>query len=341
VKTKDFSFELPPELIAQRPADRRDDARLLVLNRSDGSRRHSRVSELPEHLREDSLLVFNDTRVRKARLHAERVDTGGNVEFLLTEQAHDGTWWAITDGGKRARVGIRFRFPEGRIAEVAEQRGSSRLLRFDVSPDEAYLERVGLVPLPPYIKRPSDEQDASRYQTVYARHVGSVAAPTAGLHFTDELLDELGRRGIETRFLTLHVGLGTFAPVRAKEVERHEMHSERFEISEETASAVNEARNAGRPVVAVGTTSVRALETAASDKDGRVDPGVRETDIFIYPGYRFRVVDQLFTNFHTPESTLVMLVAAFAGTELILDTYREAVERRYRFFSYGDAMLIQ
>lgn len=348
MKTKDFSFELPPELIAQRPADRREQARLLVLERETGVRHHASVAQLPSYLRADSLLVFNDTKVRKARLHAERLDTGGKVEFLLTGPGADGTWWAITNRGRRARPGVRFRFPEGRIADVVTGDGESRLLAFDRPPDEEYLERVGRVPLPPYIKRAADEDDAARYQTVYARRLGSVAAPTAGLHFTDTLLDRLRETGLEMRFLTLHVGLGTFAPVRAEEVEGHTMHAEQFEIAAETAEAVNRARAEGRPVVAVGTTSVRALESAATEagspggaSTAHVEPGVRDTSIFIYPGYRFRIVDQLFTNFHTPESTLLMLVAAFAGRELILDTYREAVAKRYRFFSYGDAMLIQ
>jgi S-adenosylmethionine:tRNA ribosyltransferase-isomerase len=347
VKTSDFSFELPKELIAQRPADRREEARLLVVNRSTGRRRHDLVRELPRYLEPGSLLVLNDTRVRKARFVAERRDTGGAAEFLLVEQVDDTQWWAITNRGKRAKPGVRFRFPEERTARIVDTDRERRLLEFDRPTGEDYLDRAGRVPLPPYIRRPDDAEDAERYQTVYARTVGSVAAPTAGLHFTEELLQRLTDEGFETRFLTLHVGLGTFAPVRTEEVEEHEMHAERFEIPVETAHAVNAAKAQKRTVVAVGTTSVRALESAAAavTTDGeeafRVAPGVRETSIFIYPGYHFRVVDQLFTNFHTPESTLLMLVSAFAGRELILETYREAVERRYRFFSYGDAMLIQ
>mgnify|MGYP006275620633 FL=1 len=357
MKTRDFSFELPEELIAQKPADRREDARLLVLDKKSGTRQHSRVSELSAHLEAGSLLVLNDTRVRKARFEAERVDTEGSAEFLLVEQIDGRRWWAITNRGKRARVGLSYRFPDGRVGRIIERDAERRLLEFDADLEESYLEQHGSVPLPPYIRRSADSHDAERYQTVYARTIGSVAAPTAGLHFTESLLGRLSEAGIEIRFLTLHVGLGTFAPVRAEDVEDHTMHSESFEIPPETAEAVNRARAEGRPVVAVGTTSVRALESAAGESargpEGSagstgptrpapsVEPGTRETDIFIYPGYRFRVVDSLFTNFHTPESTLLMLVSAFAGRETILEAYREAVAERYRFFSYGDAMLIQ
>ncbi|MFO7780887.1 MAG: tRNA preQ1(34) S-adenosylmethionine ribosyltransferase-isomerase QueA [Spirochaetia bacterium] len=356
MKTRDFSFELPEELIAQKPADRREDARLLVLDRQGRTRQHARVSELPAYLPAGSLLVLNDTRVRKARFEAERVDTEGSAEFLLVEQIDGRRWWAITNRGKRARVGLSYRFPDGRVARIVERDAERRLLEFDADLDESYLERHGSVPLPPYIRRSADSHDAERYQTVYARTIGSVAAPTAGLHFTESLLARLSQAGIEIRFLTLHVGLGTFAPVRAEDIEDHTMHSERFEIPPETAEAVNRARAEGRPVVAVGTTSVRALESAAGERGAahsepagagaisgaaHIEPGMRETNIFIYPGYEFRVVDSLFTNFHTPESTLLMLVSAFAGREVILKAYREAVAKRYRFFSYGDAMLIQ
>jgi S-adenosylmethionine:tRNA ribosyltransferase-isomerase len=345
VKTRDFSFELPEGLIAQQPADRREDARLLVLDRKSGNRRHTRVSELPAQLEAGSLLVLNDTRVRKARFEAERVDTRGAAEFLLVEEVDGRRWWAITNRGKRARVGLSYRFPDGRVARIIERDAERRLLEFDADLDESYLERHGSVPLPPYIRRNADSRDAERYQTVYARTIGSVAAPTAGLHFTDSLLSRLSEAGVEIRFLTLHVGLGTFAPVRAEDIEDHTMHSERLEISADTAEAVNRARAEGRPVVAVGTTSVRSLESAAVETSAgagvAVEPGMRETSIFIYPGYRFRVVDSLFTNFHTPESTLLMLVSAFAGREMILEAYREAVAKRYRFFSYGDAMLIR
>jgi S-adenosylmethionine:tRNA ribosyltransferase-isomerase len=357
VKTRDFSFELPEELIAQQPADRREDARLLVLDRKSGNRRHTRVSELPAHLQAGSLLVLNDTRVRKARFEAERADTNGTAEFLLVEQIDGRRWWTITNRGKRARIGLSYLFPEGRVAQIIDRDAERRLLEFDADIDESYLERHGSVPLPPYIRRSADPHDAERYQTVYARTMGSVAAPTAGLHFSDSLLTRLSEAGVEIRFLTLHVGLGTFSPVRTENIEDHRMHSERLEISADTAEAVNRARAEGRPVVAVGTTSVRALESAAVETDvraagfgavgvgasagGAVEPGTRETSIFIYPGYRFRVVDSLFTNFHTPESTLLMLVSAFGGREMILETYLEAVAKRYRFFSYGDAMLIR
>ena len=369
MKTRDFSFELPEELIAQQPADRREDARLLVLDREGGARQHTRVSELPAYLQAGSLLVLNDTRVRKARFEAERADTKGAAEFLLVEQLDGRRWWTITNRGKRARVGLSYLFPEGRVARIIERDAERRLLEFDADIDESYLERHGSVPLPPYIRRSADSHDAERYQTVYARTIGSVAAPTAGLHFSEALLSRLSEAAVEIRFLTLHVGLGTFSPVRAENIEDHTMHSERFEISAETADAVNRARAEGRSVVAVGTTSVRALESAAVETDARpagsgaagfgvagegfgaagegagagvaVEPGMRETSIFMYPGYRFRIVDSLFTNFHTPESTLLMLVSAFAGREMVLEAYREAVAKRYRFFSYGDAMLIR
>jgi S-adenosylmethionine:tRNA ribosyltransferase-isomerase len=339
VRTRDFSFELPEELIAQHPADRREEARLLILDRASRSRRHDLVAQLPRYLEPGTVLVFNDTRVRKARFVAERRETGGAAEFLLVEQVNGHRWWAITNRGKRARVGSVYSFPENRSARVVDEEDGRRLLEFDAPVADDYLERNGAVPLPPYIRRSADARDAERYQTVYAKTIGSVAAPTAGLHFTEDLLGRLTDAGIETRFLTLHVGLGTFAPVRTEHVEDHDMHAEHFEVPAETAEAVNRARAEGRRVVAVGTTSVRSLESAAAE-DGTVRPGTRETSIFIYPGCRFRAIDGLFTNFHTPESTLIMLVAAFAGRELILETYREAVERRYRFFSYGDAMLI-
>ncbi|MFP4011404.1 MAG: tRNA preQ1(34) S-adenosylmethionine ribosyltransferase-isomerase QueA [Spirochaetaceae bacterium] len=342
MKTRDFSFELPEELIAQRPADRRDDARLLVLERESGERHHTQVSELPSYLPPESLLVLNDTRVRKARFEARRPDTGGTTEFLLLERLDERRFWAITNRARRTKIGRTFTFPGRRKAEVIRQQAERRLLEFSEPVDESYIEQYGSVPLPPYIRRSDDALDAERYQTVYARTLGSVAAPTAGLHFTEELLERLQKRGIEVHFLTLHVGLGTFWPVRAENVEDHEMHAEQFEIPPTTAEAVNEAKRAGRPVVAVGTTSIRALESAARERDdGVLTPGVRDTDIFIYPGFRFRVADALFTNFHTPESTLLMLVSAFAGRERILNAYREAVTRGYRFYSYGDAMLIR
>ncbi|MFO8064358.1 MAG: tRNA preQ1(34) S-adenosylmethionine ribosyltransferase-isomerase QueA [Spirochaetia bacterium] len=364
MKTKDFSFDLPQELIAQRPADRRENARLFVLDRANGARHHDYVAALADYLTPGSLLVLNDARVRKARFETVRVDTGGVAEFLLVEQQDDYRWWAITDKAKRARRGVAFRFPEDRHARVVGEERQRRLLEFDTPVDETYIERTGRVPLPPYIRRTADSEDDERYQTVYARTIGSVAAPTAGLHFSEELFQRLADRGVETTTLTLHVGIGTFAPVRTEEVEDHDMHSERFEISRESAEAVNRAKRDGRPVVAVGTTSVRAMEGACAEPGGteqgggepaapqtqgargpssvaELRPGTRETSIFMYPGYRFRVVDQLFTNFHTPESTLLMLVSAFAGRERILDAYREAVFRGYRFFSYGDAMLIR
>jgi S-adenosylmethionine:tRNA ribosyltransferase-isomerase len=292
-------------------------------------------------------MVFNDSRVRKARIYGEALDTGARVEFLLLHRRDDGTWEAAANKSKRQRPGRRYRFPEAVEAEIvgpdarerSDGRDGTRLLRFDPPIDEAYLDRTGHIPLPPYIRREDAPSDAERYQTVYARTVGSAASPTAGLHFTEELLDALRDRGIERATVTLHVGLGTFLPVRSEEIETHRMHDEEYCVPEETSRAVMRAKAEGRPVLAVGTTSLRTLESAWGE--GGLVPGMGRTDIFIYPGYRFKAVDRLFTNFHTPRSTLLMLVSAFAGRERILEAYAEAVRMRYRFFSYGDAMLIR
>jgi S-adenosylmethionine:tRNA ribosyltransferase-isomerase len=351
VKTDDFSFNLPERLIAQHPPERRGTSRLLVLDRGSGSLTHAAVAELASFVEPGTLMVFNDSRVRKARLFGEAEDSGARVEFLLLRRLDRERWEAAATKLKRQRPGRRFRFPEGVAAEIEGDPATSRprlegtrIIRFEPAVDEAYLERRGHVPLPPYIKRGDSAEDEERYQTVYSRSVGSAACPTAGLHFTEELLSSLRGRGIETATLTLHVGLGTFLPVRSAELEEHAMHEEEYTVPADAAAAVDRAKDEGRPVLAVGTTSLRTLESAWSEEGGggggklRAGPG--STRIFIYPGYRFRVVDRLFTNFHTPRSTLLMLVSAFAGTERILAAYREAVEREYRFFSYGDAMLI-
>ena len=342
MKTDDFNFDLPEELVAQDPPERRGESRLLVLDRASGSLSHSMVRDLPGWIEPGSLMVFNDSRVRKARLYGQALDTGARVEFLLLRRRAPDEWEAAATKLKRQRPGRRYAFPEGVEAEVLPDPvgagADTRRLRFEPPIDEAYLERVGHVPLPPYIKRDDRPADEERYQTVYSRAVGSAACPTAGLHFTEELLAALDGRGVERATLTLHVGMGTFLPVRSENVEDHAMHEEEYTVSEAAAAAVMRAKAEGRPVIAVGTTSLRTLESAWCE--GGLAAGSGSTRIFIYPGYRFRAVDRLFTNFHTPGSTLLMLVSAFAGRERILAAYAEAVRERYRFFSYGDAMLI-
>jgi S-adenosylmethionine:tRNA ribosyltransferase-isomerase len=344
VKTSRFSFDLPEELIAQEPAADRDAARLLVLDRATGRIVHATVRDLASWIEPGTLVVLNDTRVRKARLIGETA-SGKRVELLLLERLTVDTWTTITGGLRRRGIGQSVRLPEHVAAEVVGEAGSDaaegeeRLVRFEPAVDEAYLERRGHVPLPPYIRRADTEADAERYQTVFARRTGSAAAPTAGLHFTARLLAELAAKGVQTAYVTLHVGLGTFLPIRTDEIEGHVMHEEAFTISTDTKAAVEGAKAEGRTVMAVGTTVVRTLESAWNG--GSLREGEGRTRLYITPGYEFKVVDRLFTNFHTPGSSLLVLVSAFAGLERILGAYREAVERRYRFFSYGDAMLIR
>jgi S-adenosylmethionine:tRNA ribosyltransferase-isomerase len=282
--------------------------------------------------------VFTDTRVRKARIYGTTAH-GGQVEAVFLRPLANGRWECLVNKAKKLKQGQVLEFPGGVRATVESPEGNVRALSFDPPATDAWIEAHGHLPLPPYIRRPDSDADAERYQTVYARQVGSAAAPTAGLHFTPEILAALAGRGVEETFVTLEVGLGTFLPVRAEEVADHKMHTERYSISPEAAGALNRARAEGRPILAVGTTSLRTLESAWTP--GGFAPGDGATDIFITPGYRFRAVDQLFTNFHTPESTLLMLVCAFAGQEFLLETYRQAVADRYRFFSYGDAMLLR
>ncbi len=355
MRTADFNYHLPPELIAQAPAAERDGSRLLVLHRATGQSEHRAFPALLEHLRPGDLLVMNNSKVIPARLRAVKPGTGGAVEILLVEEVRTNEWWVMLKPGKRVRPGTRLQLlnrtgaPTQIMAEAQEksEEGHYRL-RFEWTNDiRSSAFEIGEIPLPPYISRPdgTTAADLARYQTVYAGPAGSVAAPTAGLHFTPRLLEEIKSRGVERVEATLHVGLGTFAPVKADKVEEHRMHAERFEISADAAARVNAAKAAGRRVMAVGTTSARLLESATTP-DGRLQAGPGQTSIFIYPPYRFRMVDALLTNFHLPESTLLMLVSAFAapgkleGRELILETYAEAVRERYRFFSYGDAMLI-
>lgn len=318
----------------------------MVLDRASRSLSHRMAGDLPEILEGGSLLVFNDSRVRKARLYGVSKNSGAQVEFLLLQKLDARTWRTVVQRSRRRRAGSCYVFPGGLEGEICGADGEFRLLRFNAPVDDAWLDVHGHIPLPPYIKREDTAEDEARYQTVYAAAPGSAAAPTAGLHFTRELLARLEDRGIETAFLTLHVGLGTFWPVRTENIEDHRMHEETYAITEETALRVEKARAEGRKVVAVGTTSVRTLESAW--KNGRLARGEGATSIFIYPGYTFKAIDALFTNFHTPRSTLLMLVAAFAeaktgassGLDFILESYACAVREGYRFFSYGDAMLI-
>lgn len=357
MRTADFDYPLPAELIAQEPAAQRDRSRLLVLPRATGQLAHRQFRDLPAFLRAGDVLVLNNSRVLPARLRGNNARSGGEFEILLLEENSFNDWWTMMRPGKRARVGteIILRTLRGEPslirAQVLEVNAEGhRRLRFNGSSDIVEnLEVLGEVPLPPYIERPSPNQrpdDRERYQTVYAQPVGSVAAPTAGLHFTDKLLDEIRARGVEIGYVTLHVGLGTFAPVKAEELSDHFMHEERFVVEEHPARLIQAAKAEGRRVVAVGTTVVRVLESVAAAHEGCVVAGTGRTRIFIHPPYPFRVVDALVTNFHLPCSTLLMLVSAFAapgetrGREMVLAAYAEAVRERYRFFSYGDAMLI-
>jgi len=358
LRTADFAFDLPPELIAQHPAARRDHSRLLVLHRDSGAVEHRRFPDLLSFLKPGDVLVLNDSRVIPARLYGNNSSTGGKFEMLLVEENATNDWWAMMKPGKRAQVGTQIKLRSAQsntalditatVIEVNDE-GHRRLKFFGVKNILGILNDIGELPLPPYIERKDTaftSEDAERYQTVYAQPSGSVAAPTAGLHFTPELLKQIRALGVEVHFVTLHVGLGTFAPVKADTLDAHTMHEERFVVSEATARAVNDAKSAGRRVIAVGTTSVRVLESVAAQKNGIIAAGTGRTHIFIFPPYRFRIVDALLTNFHLPCSTLLMLVSASAapgemsGRGKVLHAYAEAIGERYRFFSYGDAMLI-
>ncbi len=344
---RDFSFEVPPRLIAQRPSARRGEERLLVLDRSAAGARHAAMADLPDLLPAGSVLVLNDSRVRKARVRGSS-ENGGAVELVFLEEIGPGRWRALARRARRQRVGKRLFLPGGVQARVVAAGADARELTLDPPVGEEYFERHGAMPLPPYIERAPDADDDERYQTVYARESGSAAAPTAGLHLTAGLLRAIRERGVDVRYVTLHVGPGTFQPVRTERLEDHRMHEESVALTADAAAAIEAARRDRRDVIAVGTTVVRALESraapepeaASGDRGGAVTPGRWRTDLFIRPGHRFRVVTRLLTNLHTPGSTLVALAAAFAGRERLLGAYREAVARGYRFFSYGDAMLI-
>ncbi|MTI96740.1 MAG: tRNA preQ1(34) S-adenosylmethionine ribosyltransferase-isomerase QueA [Firmicutes bacterium] len=338
MKTSDFDYYLPKNLIAQQPLKSRDRSRLLVLERAGGVE-HSTFSRIGRYLRAGDLLVMNNTRVIPARLHGIK-PTGGHVEILLLNPVNDGTWNCLVKPARRVSLGTLVNFDQELQAEVvASGEEGVRQLRFSLTGNDfdRKLEQLGQVPLPPYIENELD--DSERYQTVYATSPGAVAAPTAGLHFTPQLLSDLEAVGIKRTELTLHVGLGTFRPVAVENIQEHKMHSEFYQLGSEAAAAINRTRSEGGRIVAVGTTAVRVLESVATP-DGSVEPGQGWTDIFIYPGFKFRVVDALITNFHLPQSTLLMLVSALAGRERILEAYQEAVAAEYRFFSFGDAMLI-
>ncbi len=340
LKKSDFYFELPQELIAQDPLEDRSASRLLVLNRETGAVEHHQFQEITNYLRPGDCLVLNNTKVIPARLMGVKEDTGAAIEVLLLKRRENDVWETLVKPGKKARPGTKLLFGEGmlraEVMEVVEE--GNRLLRFSYEGIfEEVLDRLGEMPLPPYITHKL--ADKNRYQTVYAKYEGSAAAPTAGLHFTETLLQEIREMGVETAFVTLHVGLGTFRPVKAENLLDHHMHSEHYEITEETANVINRTKKNGGRVICVGTTSCRTIESAAGE-DGRVQAGCGDTEIFIYPGYRFKVLDCLITNFHLPESTLVMLVSALAGREHVLAAYQKAIEERYRFFSFGDAMFV-
>ena len=341
MKTADFDYELPQELIAQDPLEQRDSSRLLILDKKTGERMHRIFHDIIDYLHEGDCLVINNTKVIPARLIGEREGTGGKVEVLLLKRKTDNVWETLVKPGKKARPGMRLSFGGGllhaEVQEVVDE--GNRLIRFEYEGIfEEILDQLGQMPLPPYITH--QLKDKNRYQTVYAKYEGSAAAPTAGLHFTEELLQQIQEKGVKIARVTLHVGLGTFRPVKVDDVTQHHMLTEFYHVSQEAADIINETKRQGGRVICVGTTSCRTIESAA-DGQGVVQATEGDTDIFIYPGYQFKVLDCLITNFHLPESTLLMLVSALAGKENIMAAYKEAVEMKYRFFSFGDAMFIQ
>lgn len=341
MELKDFDYELPEELIAQTPLERRDGSRMLVLHKESGAVEHKHFYDVIDYLHPGDCLVINDTRVLPARLLGWKEGTGGAMEFVLLNRRENDVWEVMVRPGRKAKVGARFVFGEGLlIGEIVEvMDNGNRLARFTYEGEfYSVLDQVGLMPLPPYIKESLGDRE--RYQTVYSKDLGSAAAPTAGLHFTQELLQKIEQKGIAIARVTLHVGIGTFRPVKTENILEHHMHSEHYLVTEETAALINARRAAGGRIICVGTTSCRTLETVTTP-DGIVHAGQGDTDIFIYPGYTFKALDALITNFHLPQSTLVMLVSAFAGREHVLNAYQIAVQERYRFFSFGDAMFIE
>lgn len=341
LKTSDFKFDLPEELIAQVPIKDRSSSRLMVLDKKTGEVEHKIFKDIIDYLNPGDCLVLNNTRVIPARLIGEKVGSGGKIEFLLLKRTEDDTWETLVKPGKRAKIGTKFSFGGGKLISEVVGMGEdgSRIVKFSYDGIfEEILDELGSMPLPPYITEKLEEKD--RYQTVYSKHNGSAAAPTAGLHFTEELLDQIEKKGVEIAFITLHVGLGTFRPVKVDDVLEHHMHSEYYMVDREAAEKINKAKKAGKNVVCVGTTSCRTVESA-SEENGIIKEASGWTDIFIYPGYEFKIVDRLITNFHLPESTLIMLVSALSSKENILNAYNVAVEEKYRFFSFGDAMIIK
>lgn len=339
MKTKDFYYNLPEELIAQHPLEQRDHSRLLVLDKNTGKIDHKHFYDILDYLNEGDVLVLNDTKVRPARIFGHRVGKEEKIEFLLLNHEKD-VWECLSKPGKKAKIGTEIEFSDKLRAKVVDiSEDGSRFLKFEYEGIfEEILDELGEMPLPPYITEKLKNKD--RYQTVYAREKGSAAAPTAGLHFTKDLLNEIAKRGIKICYITLHVGLGTFRPVKVENLNDHNMHSEFYILTEDVANTINEAKRLGNKIIAVGTTSVRTLESVADD-NGILKPQSGFTDIFIYPPYKFKCVDSLITNFHLPESTLLMLVSAFSSRKFILNAYNEAVKSKYRFFSFGDAMFIR
>lgn len=342
MKTSDFFYELPQELIAQTPVYPRDSSRLMVLNRDNGHVEHKVFHDLIDYLYPNDCLILNNTRVIPARIFGVKKETGAVVEFLLLKQSENNVWECLCKPGKRAKIGTEFIFGEGLVeCEVIDiTDDGNRIIKFNCDSKEIYtiLDKIGKMPLPPYITQ--ELKDGERYQTVYSKELGSAAAPTAGLHFTEEMLEEIKNKGVKIGYVTLHVGLGTFRPVKVDDVKNHKMHSEHYQISKETADLINETKRNGGRVISVGTTSTRTLESVAT-KNGCICEDEDDTSIFIYPGYEFKCIDALVTNFHLPESTLIMLISAFAGYENVMNAYKTAVEEKYRFFSFGDAMFIQ
>lgn len=336
-----FDFHLPEELIAQTPLEQRDASRLMVLNKDTGSVKHHMFHDLLDYVQEGDCLVLNDTRVLPARLFGTKEDTGANIEVLLLKQTQGDTWETLVKPAKRVKEGTVISFGDGRLTAVCKETSDQggRLLEFNYEGIfYEVLEQLGEMPLPPYIKERLDDQE--RYQTVFAREQGSAAAPTAGLHFTEEMLEQLKEKGVHIAFLTLHVGLGTFRPVSVDDLEEHDMHSEFYQVSEGTAALLNSVREKGGRIISVGTTSTRTLETIATEHNGKFVASSGWTNIFIFPGYEFKAIDGMITNFHLPKSTLIMLVSALAGRENVISAYEQAVAEKYRFFSFGDAMLI-
>lgn len=341
MNVKDFDFYLPEELIAQHPLEQRDSSRLMILDKETGEINHRTFHDIVEYLNAGDTLVLNNTRVLPARLIGEKEETGGKIEFLLLKRIEGDKWECLAKPGKYARVGKKFTFGEGKLkAEVIEvKEDGNRIVEFHYEGIfEEVLDSLGEMPLPPYIHERLEDKE--RYQTVYSKEEGSAAAPTAGLHFTNELLEQIKKKGVNVVYLTLHVGLGTFRPVKVEKIEEHDMHSEYYHLSKESADIINETKKKGNKVISVGTTSTRTLETIG-DENGEVREQSGWTNIFIYPGYKFKIVDRLITNFHLPESTLIMLVSTLAGKEHVMHAYEEAVKEKYRFFSFGDAMFIK